>query len=303
MPLPPSSGRARQHISWLQRAGAALIAGASVFTAAWYVPEIFAADGRSLTGAVTSTGIIYLNFSDSGQLATITVHPGQLVRKEQLLATEADPAAEAVMAADQVVITADKAQLGIALATEAGAGIASARALLAKDEALLAIDRTEAVAGTRILAPSAGSVVAVNGQPGETADAEGIRDYSSQSLGAPITQQPLFSLFPEGPQSSVEAGGSNGTASLPVIALRTSSAWQVTVLVPQSSVAAVKPGQAVTVDVPAVGITGLPGRVQELLTMPVATSQGTAYQAVVTVLRHQQVSPPSGMAADVQLSS
>jgi multidrug efflux pump subunit AcrA (membrane-fusion protein) len=302
-PPPLSSGQARQHISWPQRAGAALIAGACIFAAAWYVPGIFAADGRSLTGAVTSNGIIYLNFPGSGQLVAITVHPGQLVRKKQLLATEADPAAEAVIAADQAAITADKAQLGTALATGAAAGIASARALLAKDEALLAIDRAEVVAQTQIVAPSAGTVVAVNGQPGETADADGIRDYSSQPLGTPITQQPLFSLFPEGPQASVEAGGSTGAASLPVVALRTSSAWQVTCLVPQSSVAAVKPGQVVTIDVPAAGITGIPGRVQELLTMPVATSQGMAYQAVVTVLGHQQFPPPSGMVADVQLGS
>ncbi len=300
---PPGSDQARQHISWPQRAGAALIAGACVFAAAWYVPAIFAADGRSLTGAVTSNGIIYLNFPDSGQLAAITVHLGQLVRKEQLLATEADPAAEAAIAADQAAITADKAQLGTVLATGTAAAIASARAMLAKDEALLAIDRAEVVAGTQIVAPSAGTVVAVNGQPGETADAEGIRDYSSQPLGTPVTQQPLFSLFPEGPQAGVQADGSGGAASLPVIALRTSSAWQVTVLVPQSSVAAVKPGQVVTINVPAAGITGLPGRVQELLTMPVATPQGIAYQAVVTVRGHQQVSPPSGMTADVQLGS
>ena len=301
-PSPPGSGQARQHISWLQRAGAALIAGACIFAAAWYVPGIFAADGRSLTGAVTSTGILYLNFSGSGQLAAITVHPGQLVRQGQLLATEADPAAAAVMAADQAAIAADKAQLGTALADGTAAGISSARALLAKDEAQLAVDRAE-VTGTQIVAPSAGTVVAVNGQRGETADAEGIRDYSTQPQGTPITQQPLFSLFPEGPQASVEAGGAAGAAPLPVIALRTSSTWQVTVLVPQSSVAAVKPGQVVTIDVPAAGITGIPGRVQELLTAPVATSQGMAYQAVVTVVGHQQACPPSGMAADVQLGS
>ena len=302
-PPPPSSGRARQHISWLQRVSAALIAGASIVAAAWYVPGIIAADGRSLTGAVTSNGIIYLNFPGSGQLVAINVHPGQLVRKKQLLATEADPAAYAIIAADKAAITADKAQLGTALAVGATAGIASARTLLAKDEALLAIDRAEVAARTQIVAPCAGTVVAVNGQPGETADAAGIRDYSSQQVGTPITQQPLFSLLPEGPRASVEAGGSAGPASLPVIALRTSSAWQVTALVPESSVAAVKPGRDVTIDVPAAGITGLPGRVQELLTTPVATSQGTAYQAVVTVLGHQQAAPPSGMAADVQLGS
>ena len=300
-PSPPGSGRARQHITWLQRAGAALIAGACIFAAAWYVPGIFAADGRSLAGAVTSTGILYLNFSGSGQLAAITVHPGQQVRKGQLLATEAEPAAAAVMAADRAAITADKAQLGTALADGTAAGISTARALLAKDEAQLAVDRAE-VTGTQIVAPSAGTVVAVNGLPGETADAEGIRDYSTQPQGTPVTQRPLFSLFPEGPQSGA-ADGSAAAAPLPVIALRTSSTWQVTVLVPESSVTGVRPGQAVTINVPAAGLTGVPGRIQEVLTTPVATSQGPGYQAVVTVLDHQQNPPPSGMAADIQIGS
>ena len=55
-------------------------------------------------------------------------------------------------------------------------------------------------------------MVAVNGQPGETADATGIREYSAQP-GAAVTQKPLFSLFPEGPQS-----GASGWARLVHIA-------------------------------------------------------------------------------------
>ena len=292
-PVRPGSGRTRRHITRLQRTGAALIAAACVFAAVWYVPGIVAADGRSLAGTVTSNGVIYLNFSASGQLAKISAHIGQRVRKGQLLAAQADPAKAAVIAADKAAIAADEAQVS--------AGIPAAPVQLAKDKAQLAVDRAQA-AGARIVAPSAGTVVAVNGQPGETADATGIREYSAQQ-GASVTQQPLFSLFPEAPQSGEPGGPAGSSASLPIIALRTSSTWQVTALVPEGSVASVKPGQAVTIDVPAAGIKAASGRVQELLATPVATSQGTAYQAVVTVLGHPQDSPPSGMAANVQLGS
>jgi len=292
--------RTRRHITRPQRIGAVLIAVACIFGAAWYVPRIAAADGSSLSGAVTSDGIVYLNFSSSGQLATMTARVGQQVRKGQLLATEAAPAVAAVLAAARSAITADKSELAAAQSAGTAAAIDAAQAQLARDEGQLAVDRAD-TAGTRIVAPSAGTVIAVNGQAGEIADADGIRDYSSQPQGTAITQQPLFSLFPDGPQSGVASNGSGSGESLPVIALRTSTAWQVSVLVPESSVAEVRTGETVSIDVPALGLTGIPGRVQELLATPVATSQGIDYQAVVTVLGRPQDTPPSGMAADVQL--
>jgi membrane fusion protein, macrolide-specific efflux system len=291
--------RTRRHITRPQRIGAVLIAVACIFAAAWYVPRIAAADGSSLSGAVTSDGIVYLNFSSSGQLATMTVGVGQQVRKGQLLATEAAPAVAAVLAAARAAIAADKSELAAAQSAGTAAAIDAAQAQLARDQGQLAVDRAD-TAGTRIVAPSAGTVIAVNGQPGEIADADGIRDYSSQPQGAAITQQPLFSLFPDGPQSSVASGSASGVA-LPVIALRTSSAWQVSVLVPESSVADVRTGEMVSIDVPAAGLTRIPGRVEELLATPIATAQGIDYEAVVTVIGRAQDSPPSGMAADVQL--
>jgi len=292
------SERTRRHITGPQRVAAALIAGVCVFGAVWYVPRIAAADGSSLAGTVTNSGVVYLNFSSSGQLATITTTIGQRVRKGQLLATEVAPATAAVLAAARAAITADKSELAAALSDGTASAIDAARAQLARDKGQLAIDRAEA-AGTRIVAPAAGTVIAVNGQPGETADIDGIRDYG----GAPATQRPLFSLLPEGPQSGDTAGGSDSGAYLPVVALRTSGTWQISVLVPESSIGDIRTGQLVSVDVPAAGLTGISGRVQELLTTPVATSQGIGYQAVVTVLDQRQVSPPSGVAANVQLGS
>jgi multidrug resistance efflux pump len=292
---------ARRHITRPQRIAVALIAAACLFGAAWYVPRIAAADGRSLSGTVTSDGVVYLNFSSSGQLAAIDARVGQQVSKGKLLATEAAPAVAAVLAADRAAITADKSEVAVALSGGNTTTINTARAQLARDKGELAMNRADA-AGTRIVAPTAGTVIAVNGEPGETADAEGIRDYSSELPGTSLTQQPLFSLFPEGPQSSA-VGGAGSAASLPIVALRTSDIWQVTVLVPESSVTDVKVGQDVTIDVPAANVSAVPGRVEELLTTPVATPQGTGYQAVVTVLDRQRETPPSGMAADVQLGS
>ncbi|HTS97595.1 MAG TPA: hypothetical protein VMI33_13335 [Streptosporangiaceae bacterium] len=279
----------------------ALIAAACLFGAAWYVPRIVAADGRSLSGTVTSSGVVYLNFSSSGQLATITANVGEQVRKGELLATEVAPATAAVLAADRAVIVADKSELAAAQSGGTTTAVDSIRAQLARDEGQLALARAQAE-GTRIVAPSAGTVIAANGQPGETADAEGIRDYPSGPQGTSLIQRPLFSLFPDGPQSSI-AGGSGSVGSLPVIALRTSDSWQVTVLVPEGSLGQIKVGQTVSIDVPSAGITGVPGRIQELLASPVATSQGTGYEAVVTVLDQRQVSPPGGMAANVELGS
>jgi multidrug efflux pump subunit AcrA (membrane-fusion protein) len=292
--------RTRRHITRPQRVAAALIAAACVFGAVWYVPRIAAADGNSLSGTVTSSGVVYLNFSSSGQLGSITATIGQRVDKGQLLATEVAPATAAVLAADRAAITADKSELAAALSGGSASATDAARAQLARDKGQLAIDRAEA-AGTRIVAPADGTVIAVNGQPGETADADGMRDY--EAPGTSATQRPLFSLLPEGPQSGDTADGSDSGAYLPVIALRTSGTWQVSVLVPEGSIGDVRTGQLVSVDVPAAGLTGVPGRVQELLTTPVATSQGLGYLAVVNVLDQRQISPPSGVAANVQLGS
>ena len=48
------------------------------------------------------------------------------------------------------------------------------------DEAQLATDRMK-IAATEIIAPADGTVVAANGQPGETVTSVGIRDYTTDS--------------------------------------------------------------------------------------------------------------------------
>jgi multidrug efflux pump subunit AcrA (membrane-fusion protein) len=299
----------RRPRTWPQRIGGILIAGACVVSAAWYVPRVINDDRQLLTGTVTSSGVIALNFTDSGQISKVDVRLNQLVRKGQVLAFEYDPNADTVLAADKETISAEQAKIAELRAAEAAdpsavpadsAQLAADKAELAVDEAQLATDRMK-ITATEIIAPADGTVVAANGQPGETVTSVGIRDYTTDSGRTSASQRPPFSLLPEGPQSVRTAAG--GGSALPVIALRVSTSWQVIALVPEGSVSAVRPGMAVRISVPAVHIADMRGQVDEVLPTPVSTTQGIFYQAVVAITGHTASLPLSGMAADVQLGS
>jgi multidrug efflux pump subunit AcrA (membrane-fusion protein) len=258
-----------------------------------------AADARNFTGTVSSDGITDLNFASPGLVGKILVGPGTAVKAGQVLATETSPAATAAITADQAAIAADKARLaGLRAANAPGLSTAAAQAQLARDKAQLAADEAKLMQ-TQIVAPASGEVVAVNGQPGEAVTSAGVRSYSAP---VPASGQPSsFSLLPEGPAPSMK---SNSSASAqPLISLRTSADWQVKMLLPESSISAIRPGLDVTVSVPAAGLSGIHGYIQELLPTPVTTSSGVAYQAVVHVLGRQRAVPLSGMTANVQLGS
>jgi multidrug resistance efflux pump len=280
--------------TWPQAVGGALIAGCCVVAAAWYVPHVVADARKVITGTVSSSGVIALNFAASGQVGKMSVRLNQVVRRGQVLAAEYAPNADSV-------VTADKAATAAADPANASAGsaqLAAARAQLAADQAQLATDRLK-VAATEIIAPSGGIVVAANGQPGETVTSAGIRSYASDSRQQSTTQGPQFSLLPEGPQPVRQDAAA--VASLPVIALRVSTAWQVIALVPEGSVSDVKAGQKVTIAVPTARITNLAGQVQQLIPTPVSTTQGVFYQAVITVTGRATSVPMNGMAADIRL--
>ena len=247
----------RRHLTARQQAFALLIAAACLGGAAMYVAAFAATVGRSLPGVVLSNGVIDLNFASTGQVAKLAVHVGQHVKAGQVLATESAAATMAVIAADQAVIAADKATLTqISFQAAPGAAaLAAARAKLASDQARLAIERVQ-VSGMQIQAPIGGTVIAVNGQVGETVTAA-IREDPAQSQGSSASQRSALSLF--GTQSAA------GTASVPVIALRTSGNWQVDMTVPANSTLAVRPGEAVTIAVPAAGLSGVRGRIDGLL--------------------------------------
>lgn len=281
-----------------QRLSGILLAGASVVGVALYLPSILAADSRSFTGVVSSSGIASLNFGTSGRVGGIRVHLGQAVRKGEVLATEAGTASTSAVRAVRAAIMADKANLAALQADgSAPASITAAQAQLEKDRAHRAADRMKLVA-TEIVAPRSGTVVAIYGQPGETVSRTGLSSSAVHARASP-GQQPRFSLLPSGPMASLRATG----LALPVIALRTRGGWQVSLLIPQTDTSAVKVGGDVTISVPAAQISGVKGTIRELSPMPVSSSGGAAYEAVVRVLGRTQTTPLSGMTANVQLGS
>jgi multidrug resistance efflux pump len=240
---------------------------------ALYLPSILAGHSRSLTGVVSSSGIASLDFGTSGRVGSIRVHLGQLVRKGEVLATEAGEAGTAAVRADQAAITADKANLAALQADgSAAASIAAAQAQLEKDRAQRAADRMKLMA-TQIVAPSSGTVVAIYGQVGETVSRTGLSSSAAHAQASPV------------------------------IALRTGHGWQVSLLIPQTGTSTVKVGQEVTISVPAAQLSGVKGTIRELSPAPVSSSGGAAYEAGVRVLGQTRTTPLSGMTANVQLGS
>jgi multidrug efflux pump subunit AcrA (membrane-fusion protein) len=277
-----------------QRLLGLIVAVACAVGCGWYVRHVVAADRGLLTGSVTSTGVVDLNFTAAGVVAKVLVRVGQHVRANELLATESAPGAAAVVTADGAAVRADKEELAAVAGTLSAAGV---RAQLARDQARLATDK-QAAGQRRIVAPAAGVVTAVDAQPGQSAAPAGITDYTGQQ--SPVNAPPLFSLLPKSPQVSTKAGMS-GSAVLPAIQLRVSADWQVLALVPESSAAAIRAGQAVRVAVPAAGLAGQAGVIKEVLAAPVLTADGSMYEAIVTITGRGSDPPLDGMTANVAL--
>jgi multidrug efflux pump subunit AcrA (membrane-fusion protein) len=299
----------RRQRTWPQRVGGLVIAVACVAAVAWYVPRVMRDDRQLFTGTVTSSGIVTLNFPAAGEIGKLKVRLGQMVRKNQVLATEYAPSVYSVLAADQAAIAAEQAkmaQLRAAAAADpaAAAGddaqLAAEKAQLALDQAQLVTDEAKMTA-TEIIAPSGGKVIAANGQPGQTVTSAGIRTYVTDSAQATSSQGPAFSLFPEGPQTVHRTSASQ--TSLPVVALRVSNSWQIVALIPEGSISRISGGSSVTISVPADHITAVPGRVSEILPDPTSSSAGTFYQAVITITEVPKIAPLNGMTADIRIGS
>jgi multidrug resistance efflux pump len=304
---PETTDTVRSARTWPQRVGGILIAVAVVASAIWYIPNVLRDNRQLLTGTVASSGVITLNFSNAGEISEINGKLNTTVQKGQVLAREYAPDAASVVTADKAAIAADEAKIAQVRAAEAGhqanaaidsTQLSAANAQLALDQAQLATDSMKIVTA-EIVAPSAGVIVAANGQVGQTVTASGIRDYQADSQEQSAAEGPAFSLLPEGPQTGRKISAS--ASAVPVFALRTSVNWQVIALVPESAVARVRAGQRVAISVPSDHIKDVPGQVGDVLPTPTQTSAGVVYQAVVNITGHVANLPLNGMTADVEL--
>jgi multidrug efflux pump subunit AcrA (membrane-fusion protein) len=291
--------------AWRARLGAMIIAGSGVAGVIWYVPHVMDADHSLLTGTVSTTGTLTLNFPYSGEINQIKVQNGETVHKGQLLATLIAPQAETVVTADKAAVTAEQERIAQLKSQKPAPAdqqdlITADQATLSADQAQLANDEQK-LSDSEIKAPQGGTVTAVNGEPGETVTSQGIKEYTSDNQQASSSQRPAFSLLPEGPQSSKENG--KASSELPVIAIRTSDAWQVNAMVPEDSATQISAGSHVLISVPSANISNVPGTIEEVEDSPVSTTSGIEYQVVVNVDGSTPTIPLNGMAADVRLSS
>lgn len=300
--------RIGRHWSVMQVLSGMLIAAVCAAAVIWYVPRVVGTDRRALTGEVTSSGVLALNFQNSGVISILKVEPNETIHKGQVLAVEYAPTMGATIAADNAAITAVQAKVAELKSNETTyplyapqdqAQIAAENAQMATDQAQLDTDRAK-LAETEIIAPSAGVVVAANGQANESVTSTGIRNYQSSAQGTQDSDNPEFSLLPEAPQSSSRSSSSQ--SSLPVLTLRVSSFWSVVAYVSESSVSGIKSGEGVTVSVPAAGIKNVPGHIQEVLPDPVESSSGLLYEATVSISGSVPSPPLNDMAANIQLN-
>jgi len=284
---PYRGGRRNRRISLGPKGVAGIAAAAaSVVGVAALAPSILtAAENETLTGVVTQSSLESLNFAAAGRVGRVRVRLGQVVRKGQLLAREITPAgALSALRTDRAAIVADKTDLAALIAAGAPtASVTAAQAQLAADRAQRAADQAAMV----IRAPMAGTVVAVFGQAGDSATAAGLAGPGQPSA----TKLSALTL------ASLRGGG----RELPMIALRTASQLRVRLLIPAESPAALKVGSAVTLSVPAAGLTRVTGVIIELAGRP--SSAGGGDVAVVQVRGTIPAAALTGMRADVHLSS
>lgn len=278
-----------------------LVAVALIVATVVLVRRVVADTSNTFSAVVTTDGVANLNFGGSGRVVAIKVRPGQTVRQGQLLARQANGASPDEVTADKDAITADNAQ--IKQLTQAGgdgsvsAALSDARHELVVDRARYAAHRAAAAAGY-ILAPSAGVVLAVNAQPGDTATGAGVRQYGAVDQSATVVQRPQFSLLPKGPQSTVTR---TQAGLLPVVSVRTSSRWQLLAQVPEKGLRSVHVGSRVSIHVPAVRLDHFGGRVTQVLPSPVMASGSVMYRVLVSVNSATRTPPLPGMTADVRL--
>ncbi|MFJ8830868.1 efflux RND transporter periplasmic adaptor subunit [Micromonospora aurantiaca] len=209
-------------------------------------------------GSIESATTAKADFVTAGTVTDIRVRVGQTVKKGQLLAT-VDPAA-AERALKQARANLDAAQNALDRARAADGDTSSAENAVTQAE--LAVDEAEAgVAGTRLTAPMAGTVVAVNGTVG-----------SSSGGGS--------SGNPSGGSGGQQGAGTSSTAS-GFVDLADLTHLQVGAAVAEADATRLKSGQAATVTWNALSGARATGKVTAI--DPQATTSNNVVTYPVTI--------------------
>jgi len=205
------------------------------------------------------------------------------VAADELALAEAKANGQATVTSIQDVITADQRTLADAQAQVSIAGGQSAQALtslqasLAAAEAELARDQgslagAAATAASQVLrAPISGTVVSVDGAPGETVSAGGVADQAPS--GASIAVTPGFTLFP-----STQTVSGQALAATPVVVIKGQAPTYAEILVPEGAIGQVRIGDAVSFAPAEQGLAPVQGVVQQIFPRPVVAAGVVSYE-------------------------
>jgi len=187
----------------------------------------------SSSGTVRSASTASATFGTSGTVTAIKVQVGDKVTKGQVLATVDDKASQRQLTAARSNL--DAAEAALDRAQDADSDTSEAEAQV--DEAKLNVDEAEdAVAGTTLKAPMAGTVTAVNGTVGGSASGTASSGGNASSSGGNA---------PGGAARSGDTG--TGSSSASFIEIANLSRLEVAASVAEADATKLKSGQSGTV--------------------------------------------------------
>ena len=151
--------------------------------------------------------------------------------------------------------------------------LANAKGQLVKDQAQLATDQAKRAEG-ELQAPQAGTVLSVNGEPGEVVSGAGVA--GGNGTGGSVTVTPGFELFP----AQQSNAGSQGSSS-PVVVLQVGGPLLANVVVPESQIGLVHVGAPVTITPKVAGPRPAVGVVTEIFPSSIVAAGVVSYEVQV----------------------
>jgi multidrug efflux pump subunit AcrA (membrane-fusion protein) len=241
------------------------------------------------SGALAPARQFELQFGTSGKVVSVKVKAGQHVKRDQVLATLDDSSANVDLAQANADLAVAQDQLTTAesspsSATSSSSGssggtmsVASAQA--AVDSAQLNVQNAQAALdATKLRAPAAGTIAAVNGAVGDTVSA-GTSSSSSASSSSTASSGAASSSPSSGSSSgggSSSASTSTSTSTPGFITLAKLSRMQLDVSLSEADVGKVKKGQQATVTINAVPGEQVAGHVVSIGVLASSSSSSTS---------------------------
>ncbi|WCN79003.1 efflux RND transporter periplasmic adaptor subunit [Micromonospora sp. LH3U1] len=219
-------------------------------------------------GSVRSASTASASFATAGTVTAISVRVGDLVKKGQLLATVDPAAAQRDLDVAKANLTAARDALD--RAEEGGSDTSSTENSVTQAE--LAVDEAQAgVSGTRLTAPMAGTVVAVNGTVGSSSGGSASSGATGGSSG--------------GQQGGTGSTGSGSSSTSGFVELADLTKLQVTAGFAEADATKLKDGQAATITWNALQGAVAPGTVVAVDPQASTTNNVATYGVTVSVTK------------------